>query len=124
MRKPVCLHVVGSPTVIVNAKAHPAGKLLEPWRRKVNCLFGLAMDGGFISSTHAYDPSGQFPCTTAMQGRVDPVPLESVVGWTPSLNGNILELLQEPTLMGAYEVAAITALAKDVENNNTAYCSD
>jgi hypothetical protein len=139
MWKPVRLQGVGAASVTVNANTHPAGKLLDPWRRKVNCLFGLALDGGFIDNspnnrgqaTHPYDPSGTYSCNfynnvtsgpVTTQTLVDPIPLEPVVGWDASLNGNIAELLQEPTLMGAYEGAAITVLAKGLENNNTANC--
>jgi hypothetical protein len=139
MWKPVRLQGVGAASVNVNANTQPAGKLLDPWRRKVNCLFGLALDGGFINNalngsgqkTHPYDPSGTYSCNfynnvtsgqVTTQTLVDPIPLEPVVGWDASLNGNIAELLQEPTLMGAYEGAAITVLAKGLENNNTANC--
>jgi len=139
MWKPVRLQGVGAASVTVNANTHPAGKLLDPWRRKVNCLFGLALDGGFINNapnssghpTHPYDPTGTYSCgfynavtsgQVTSQTVVDPIPLEPVVGWDASLNGNIAELLQEPTLMGAYEGAAITVLAKGLENNNTANC--
>ena len=45
---------------------------------------------------------------------MDRIPLEGIVGWDATLNGNLAELLQEPTLMGAYEGAAITVLAKGV----------
>jgi hypothetical protein len=135
MWKPVRLQGVGAPAVIINANAHPAGKLLEPWRRKVDCLFGLAMNGGWINNTpntgNPFDPTGTYACpyystvagTVTNQSLVDPIPLESVVGWDSSLNGNILEMINEPTLMGAYEGAAITVLAKGLENNNTANCS-
>src|SRR6202030_1624178 len=40
------------------------------------------------------------------------LPLEAVVGWDASQNGNMAELLQEPSLMGALEGAAITVLSK------------
>ena len=43
------------------------------------------------------------------------MPLETIVGWVANLNGNLGELLQEPSLMGAYEGAGITVLAKGVE---------
>ncbi len=125
MWKPVRLQGVGAASVIVDANAQPAGKLLQPWRSKVNCLFGLAMNGGFstgTSGTNPFDPSGTFTCGFTTP-QVDPIPLEPVVGWDASLNGNIAELLQEPTLMGAYEGAAITVLAKGLENNNTANCN-
>jgi Bacterial cadherin-like domain len=125
MWKPVRLQGAGDGAVTVNANTFPAGKLLEPWRRQVNCLFGLALDGGFITSTHVYDPNptNPFVCRSDMMGKVDPIPGEPVVGWDASLNGNIAELLQEPTLMGAYEGAGITVLAKGLENNNTANCN-
>jgi len=122
MWKPVRLQGVGAASAVVNANTHPAGKL-DPWRRRINCLFGLALDGGYVSATHPYDPTNTFSCTSAMQGKVDPIPMEPVVGWDATLNGNIAELLQEPSLMGAYEGAAITVLAKGLENNNTANCN-
>ena len=34
------------------------------------------------------------------------------MGWQAGLNGNLAELLQEPSLMGALEGAAITVLSK------------
>ena len=46
--------------------------------------------------------------------QVDRVPLEAVLGWDATLNGNLAEQLQEPSLMGAYEGAGITVLAKGV----------
>ena len=138
MWKPVRLQGSGSTVDEREHEYRTRGKLLDPWRRKVNCLFGLALDGGFINNalngsgqkTHPYDLSGNTrvtsttmsPAARSPRTLVDPIPLEPVVGWDPSLNGNIAELLQEPTLMGAYEGAAITVLAKDLENNNTANC--
>ena len=44
MWKPVRLQGVGAASVTVNADAHPAGKM-DQWRRQVNCLFGLHLDG-------------------------------------------------------------------------------
>jgi hypothetical protein len=143
MWKPVRLQGAGAPGVVVDANAHPAGKLLEPWRRQVGCLFGLAINGGYINNTpgtggNPYDSptdtannGAPFTCPyygsvsgqVTTQTLVDPIPLESTAGWDSTLNGNITEMLQEPTLMGAYEGAAITALAKGLENNNTTNCS-
>jgi hypothetical protein len=124
MWKPVRLQGVGDGAVTINANTHPAGKLLEPWRQKVNCLFGLALNGGYISVANPYDPSPTpVPCPATMQGTVDPILGEPVVGWDATLNGNIAELLQEPTLMGAYEGAGITILAKGIENPNTVNCT-
>jgi len=118
MWKPVRLQGVGSGAVKVNANTHPSGKM-DAWRRQVACLFGLSLNGGFIGSGHPFDPNGNFTCPTAMQGQVDPIPLEPLVGWDPTLNGNLAELLMEPTLMGAYEGAGITVVGKGLRNNNT-----
>ena len=49
--------------------------------------------------------------------QVDRLPLEGIVGWDTTLNGNLAQLLQEPTLMGAYEGAGITVLAKGVNSH-------
>ena len=49
-----------------------------------------------------------------MRQQVDRIPLEGIVGWDTTLNGNLAELLQEPTLLGAYEGAGITVLGKGV----------
>jgi hypothetical protein len=127
MWKPVRLQGVAAASVIVDANTQPAGQLLQPWRAKVNCLFGLAMNGGFINTSgigvqNPYDPSNTYTCNFATP-QVDPIPLEPVVGWDASLNGNIAELLQEPTLMGAYEGAAITVLGKGLEDINTTNCN-
>ncbi len=115
MWKPVRLQGVGAASVTLNANTHPAGKM-DTWRRQVNCLFGLSLNGGFISSSNAFDPNSTFSCSSTMQGQVDPIPLEPLVGWDPTLNGNLAELLQEPTLMGAYEGAGVTVLAKGVRS--------
>jgi len=111
MWKPVRLQGVGAASTTINANTHPSGKM-DPWRRQVDCLFGLALNGSLLNAGSAYDPTGQYTCTPAMQGAVDPMPLEGIVGWDTTLNGNLAELLQEPSLMGAYEGAGITVLAK------------
>ena len=135
MWKPVRLQGVGSASSIINANAHPAGKL-DPWRAKVNCLFGLALNGqpystpgnlvplpggGGSEPLNLYDPTGATTCggwtgfnATPNNPQVDRLPLESLVGWDTTVNGNLAELLQEPSLMGAYEGAGITVLAKGV----------
>lgn len=121
MWKPVRLQGVGAASTIVNANTQPAGKL-DPWRRQVDCLFGLAMNGTPITSTNPFDPpsdtannGGPFACPANMQFQVDRLPLEATVGWDANLNGNMAELLQEPALMGALEGAAITVLSKGVD---------
>jgi len=120
---------VGAATTIINANTHPAGKLLDPWRRHINCLFGLTLQGVPYGTT-PYDPSGTFSCpeatwnyftaqgagaTTNSVPQIDRLPLEATVGWDASLNGNLGELLQEPSLMGAFEGAGITVLAKGLD---------
>jgi len=115
MWKPVRLQGVGAASVTINANTHPSGKM-DTWRRQVDCLFGLSLNGGFISGSNPFDPNHSFACSATMQGQVDPIPLEPVVGWDPTLNGNLAELLQEPTLMGAYEGAGMTVLAKGVRS--------
>ncbi len=126
MWKPIRLQGVGAASSVVNANAHPAGKVLEPWRRQINCLFGLALNGGTINNsinpatgkaTNPYDPTGTFTCTSAMNNAVDPIPQEAIVGWDATGNGNLAEMLQEPTLMGAYEGAGVTVLGKGVSNS-------
>jgi Bacterial Ig-like domain (group 3)/Bacterial Ig domain len=133
MWKPVRLQGVGAASSIINANTHPAGKL-DGWRAQINCLFGLALDGQPASSAttnppgnNPYDPTGGFTCGStggtawmyfnAFDGsnaQVDPIPGEAVIGWDATQNGNLAQLLQEPSLMGALEGAGITVLAKGV----------
>jgi hypothetical protein len=130
MWKPVRLQGVGAASSIINANTQPAGKL-DPWRQKVDCLFGLSLQGTPISATNPYDPSGQASCPWAganyfietsdpnaggatLNAQVDPLPLEAIIGWDAELNGNLAQLLQEPSLMGALEGAGITVLGKGV----------
>jgi cadherin-like protein/Big-like domain-containing protein len=143
MWKPVRLQGVGAGGSVINGNTHPAGKL-DPWRRQVNCLFGLAINGQPFPTAsgqnNPFDSDGKgyscpvdastTPMTTATanfngtnvtlrywMGRhdspqVDRLPLEAVVGWDASQNGNLAELLQEPSLMGALEGAGVTVLSK------------
>ncbi len=148
MWKPVRLQGVGAVASVINANTQPAGKL-DGWRRQVNCLFGLAINGQAPSAANPYDPSGTYSCPTApgtgatrsatanfsgtpttlaywsarsvqtdttqtVDPQIDRLPLEAVVGWDASQNGNMAELLQEPSLMGSLEGAAITVLSKGV----------
>jgi hypothetical protein len=130
MWKPVRLQGAGAASTIIDANVHPAGKQLDPWRRHVNCFFGLALNGAPYTAaggTNVYDPSANSTCPdtsgvpwigfngTPDHPQIDRLPLEAVVGWDANLNGNIAELLQEPTLLGAYEGAGITVLAKGLE---------
>jgi hypothetical protein len=125
MWKPVRLQGVGAASSVINANTQPAGKL-DPWRRQVNCLFGLALNGQpetAASGSNPFDSTGTYSCPGTMQHfsggvnspQVDRLPLEGILGWDTTVNGNLAQLLQEPTLMGAYEGAAITVLGKGVK---------
>ena len=115
MWKPVRLQGVGAVSSIINANPHPAGKI-DTWRTRVNCLFGLATNGSPVTSTNPFDAYGTgATCPVAQLGAVDRLPLEATVGWDAGLNGNLAELLQEPSLMGALEGAALTVLSKGVD---------
>jgi hypothetical protein len=142
MWKPVRLQGVGAASSVINANTHPAGKL-DAWRQRVNCLFGLNLSGtvqtlntNVPGTNNGYDPNGILTCpwpgtvnyfdpqaveTTPTSGIftiqnavVDPLPLEAIIGWDASQNGNLAQLLQEPSLMGALEGAGITVLGKGV----------
>jgi hypothetical protein len=123
MWKPVRLQGVGAASSIIDANAQPAGKM-DPWRRQINCLFGLALNGTPLAAGNPYDPTGTYSCGTAAgwnaftgvpnNPQVDRLPLEGIVGWDTTTNGNLAQLLSEPTLMGAYEGAVITVVGKGV----------
>jgi hypothetical protein len=113
MWKPVRLQGVGAASSVLNANTHPAGKLND-WRTRVDCLFGLA-PSGFPTGYNPGCGAGWFGfAPTANNPQVDRLPLEATVGWDANLNGNLAELLQEPSLMGALEGAGITVLSKGV----------
>ncbi|MDE2220277.1 MAG: hypothetical protein KGJ52_07870, partial [Gammaproteobacteria bacterium] len=117
MWKPVRLQGVGSGAVTINADAHPAGKM-DAWRRQVNCLFGLTIDGVPNLNNAQFDAKTGFVCPDDMYLRVDRIPFEGFVGWDASSNGNLAQVLQEPTLMGAYEGAGVTVLGRGVRVPN------
>ena len=136
MWKPVRLQGVGAASTVIDASTHPAGTLkLDAWRRRVNCVFGLALNGqpytgnGPSGGTNPYDSSGTYSCPGTATGDswnyfsggpnypnmvVDRIPLEGILGWDATVNGNLAEQLQEPSIMGSYEGAAITVVAKGV----------
>jgi hypothetical protein len=131
MWKPVRLQGAGAASTIIDANTHPAGKLLDPWRHHINCLFGLATNGVPYTAAGGSNPTSNCPDTgwAYFQGapnspQIDRLPLEATVGWDANLNGNIAELLQEPTLLGAYEGAGITVLAKGLEFHGQAPWND
>jgi hypothetical protein len=110
MWKPVRLQGVGAASSVINANTHPAGKM-DTWRAQVNCLFGLGLDGSPKTWSSACAGANWFGFN-ATGPQVDRLPFEAVVGWDATLNGNLAELLQEPSLMGALEGAGITVLSK------------
>ncbi len=116
MWKPVRLQGVGAASSIIDANPHPAGKL-DPWRRQVVCLFGLALNGTPI--THCESRTQPRPGQTCVFGTCSSPSTaclsKATVGWDATLNGNLAEQLIEPTMMGAYEGAGITVLAKGVK---------
>ena len=136
MWKPVRLQGVGAASSILNAITHPSGQLkMDTWRRSINCLFGLALSGQPYSTTAPFDPTGTYSCPTTLSGGIGPdgyvwnyksggpnfptmvvdrIPLEGILGWDATVNGNLAEQLQEPSLMGAYEGAGVTVLSKGV----------
>jgi hypothetical protein len=121
MWKPVRLQGVGAASTIINADTHPAGQLLDAWRQQLVCLFGLTPDGQprvkgdtSCSSTWNLGRGQNDPTPDQPTLLVDRLPFEATLGWDATLNGNLAEQLIEPSLMGAYEGAAITVLGKGV----------
>ena len=124
MWKPVRLQGVGAASSIIDGNTHPAGKLND-WRARVNCLFGLSLSGTSTGWSAGCAPAGAFGFSAnATNPQVDRMPLEAVVGWDATLNGNLAQLLQEPTLMGALEGAAITVLSKGVRFTSNPFAAE
>ncbi len=124
MWKPIRLQGVGAAVTVVDANTQPAGKLLTPWRQKINCIFGLTPDGRPRDPGDLGCAAGLNYATNNQTGNVwtnfpsmvvDRLPFEATLGWDATLNGNLAEQLSEPSLMGAYEGAAITVLGKGVK---------
>jgi hypothetical protein len=127
MWKPVRLQGVGAGSVTINADAHPAGKM-DSWRRRISCLFGLTTLGapltqgpasGTPGTQSVYDPAGIYTCPDSMYFRADRLPFEGFVGWDAASNGNLAELLQEPSLMGAYEGAGVTVVGRGINQSGS-----
>jgi hypothetical protein len=116
MWKPVRLQGVGAASSTVNADAQPAGKM-DAWRLRVDCLFGLTTQGVPNPGNSKFDQ--QFSCPADMYFRSDRIPFEGFVGWDASSNGNLAQVLQEPSLMGAYEGAGITVLGRGVNQSGS-----
>ncbi|TLY65602.1 MAG: hypothetical protein E6K46_13170, partial [Gammaproteobacteria bacterium] len=82
MWKPVRLQGVGAAGSVLNANTHPAGKL-DAWRRQVNCLFGLAINGQPMTGTNPYDPSGVYSCGAGVNGANFSGTATTLAGFTP-----------------------------------------
>jgi len=123
MWKPVRLQGVGAASSIIDGNTHPAGKL-DTWRARVNCLFGLGLAGTHNQWSPACGAGLKGFKASANNPQVDRLPLEAIVGWDATLNGNLAQLLQEPTLMGALEGAAITVLSKGVNFPSNPFLAD
>src|SRR5256885_15626233 len=65
MGKRVRLQGVGAPASVIDGNPHPAGKL-DAWRRQVNCLFGLALNGQPFPTAsgraNPFDPNHIYNC--------------------------------------------------------------
>jgi hypothetical protein len=117
MWKPLRLQGVGAGLVQINADAQPAAKIAS-WRRQMSCLFGLTTQGAPNVGNSTFDPeTHQYTCPTAMYFRADRLPFEGFVGWDTASNGNLMQLIIEPSLMGAYEGAGITAVGRGVNQS-------
>ena len=106
MWKPVRLQGVGAASSIIDANTHPSG-LLNDWRLRVVCLFGLAPNGVPAGYDSGCGSGWAFFNPTSANPQVDRLPLEATVGWDASLNGNLAEQLQEPTLMPKTRVVVV-----------------
>ncbi|NML44464.1 hypothetical protein HHL11_11930 [Ramlibacter sp. G-1-2-2] len=115
MWKPVRLQGVGAAAATINADAHPAGHM-DQWRRQMVCVFGLDLNGvpNIGNDPGKFDPTGQYLCPDDMFLTGDRIPFEAITGWQASGNGNLAQVLQEPTLLGAYEGAGITVVGRGV----------
>jgi hypothetical protein len=128
MWKPVRLQGVGAGAVTINADAQPAGKM-DAWRRRVDCLFGLQLNGWTNANNGQFAADGEvnnvgstsgqpYVCPGSMYFRADRLPFEGFVGWDASSNGNLAQVLQEPSLMGAYEGAGLTVVGRGIWQPN------
>ena len=90
MWKPVRLQGVGAESVTINADAHPAGKM-DAWRRQLNCLFGLSLNGQPISAATLRSDRHGLQLSNAMRQQVDRINFEAIVGWDALGNGNLAQ---------------------------------
>src|SRR5207244_2348529 len=117
MWKPVRLQGVGAPASVIDGNPHPAARgKVNPF--DPNRIYSCPSDSSTTPLTTATaNFNGTNTTLRYFSGRpdspqIDRLPLEAVVGWDATQNGNMAELLQEPSLMGAFEGAGITVLSK------------
>ncbi len=118
MWKPIRLQGAGPGSVLIDADAHPADSL-NAWRRQLNCVFGLSVNGVPVSpdtKETSFDPTGSgYTCPNAMFLTGDRQPFEPIVNYDSAGNANLVEVLIEPTLLGAYEGAGVTVVGRGVQ---------
>ena len=108
---------VGSPN---GTGAGATANVYDPMGQ-VACSSTTSPAGNPWTNFHPFNEVGTTPGAGAASNRysynaqVDRLPLEAVIGWSAELNGNLAEMLQEPSLMGALEGAAVTVLGKGVD---------
>jgi hypothetical protein len=119
MWKPVRLQGVGSGSTVIDADAHPSDALF-PWRRQLNCTFGLSVNGvpfnvGSDTAESVFDPTGTgYKCPQEMFLTGDRQPFEPIVNYDAAGNANLGQVIIEPTLMGAYEGSGVTVVGRGV----------
>src|SRR5262249_41588226 len=84
MWKPVRLQGVGAASSIIDANSHPSG-LLNDWRKRVTCLFGLGENGSPTSWNASCKDgwAGAFGFNAGTNNpQVDRIPSEATAGWS------------------------------------------
>ncbi len=100
MWKPVRLQGVGAASTIINAAKYPTQKL-DLWRPRINCLFGLDVQGNTLTAQNA--PLAG--CPANQLNAADVLPGQEITGGV---------ILLEPSVLGTEEGAGVTVLAKNL----------
>ncbi len=103
MWKPVRLQGVGAASTIINAAKYPTQKL-DLWRPRINCLFGLDIQGNTLTAQNA----PLVGCPANQLNAADPLPGQEITGGV---------VLLEPSVLGTEEGAGITVVAKGLRPN-------
>ena len=123
MWKPVRLQGVGAASVTINADAHPAGQdgpVAPAGELRLRPDARWRSQHGQRSTANSTRAGIVHLSERDVPQRVDRIPFEAIIGWDASGNGNLAQVLQEPTLMGAYEGAGITVLGRGVRDTGAA----